>query len=134
MGLIEGSTEFLPISSTGHLIVTGSLIGFHDGKAKVFDIAIQTGAIGAVILVYWQRIWSTVCELPTQAKAQSFTRNVLIALLPAVALGLAFGKAIEETLFNANVASEAVIVRGVILWWAELRRATALRADTVGVL
>jgi len=60
MGLVEGLTEFLPISSTGHLIVTGSLIGFHDEKAKGFDIAIQTGAIFAVILVYWQRIAETL--------------------------------------------------------------------------
>jgi undecaprenyl-diphosphatase len=131
MGLVEGITEFLPISSTGHLIVTGSLIGFHDEKAKVFDIAIQTGAIGAVILVYWQRIWSTVCELPTQAKAQSFTRNVLIAFLPAVVLGLAFGKAIKENLFNANVVAVALIVGGVIIWWAEKRQATTVRVDSV---
>ena len=86
MGLVEGLTEFLPISSTGHLIVTGSLIGFHDEKAKVFDIAIQTGAIFAVILVYWQRINDTLRGLTSEVRAQRFTRNVLIAFFPAVIL------------------------------------------------
>ncbi|UFS56504.1 undecaprenyl-diphosphate phosphatase [Comamonadaceae bacterium M7527] len=131
MGLVEGITEFLPISSTGHLIVTGSLIGFHDDKAKVFDIAIQTGAIVAVVVVYWQRIWTTVSELPTQPQAQRFTRNVLIAFFPAVILGLSFGKAIKENLFNANVVAIALIVGGAIIWWAEKRQATTVRVDSV---
>jgi len=131
MGLVEGITEFLPISSTGHLIVTGSLIGFHDEKAKVFDIAIQTGAIFAVILVYWQRIWSTIRELPTQAKAQRFVGNVLIAFFPAVILGLAYGKAIKSHLFNANVVAVALIVGGVIIWWAEKRQKVTVRVDSV---
>ena len=131
MGLVEGITEFLPISSTGHLIVTGSLIGFHDEKAKVFDIAIQTGAIFAVILVYWQRIWSTIRELPTQAKAQRFAGNVLVAFFPAVILGLAYGKAIKSHLFNANVVAVALIVGGVIIWWAEKRQKVTVRVDSV---
>ena len=131
MGLVEGITEFLPISSTGHLIVTGSLIDFHDEKAKVFDIAIQTGAIFAVILVYWQRIWSTIRELPTQAKAQRFAGNVLIAFFPAVILGLAYGKAIKSHLFNANVVAVALIVGGVIIWWAEKRQKVTVRVDSV---
>ena len=72
MGIVEGLTEFLPISSTGHLILAGSLMGFVGGKAKVFEIAIQTGAIFAVILVYWQRIRDTVVALPTSAQARRF--------------------------------------------------------------
>ena len=131
MGLVEGLTEFLPISSTGHLIVTGSLIGFHDEKAKVFDIAIQTGAIFAVILVYWQRINDTLRGLTSEVRAQRFTRNVLIAFFPAVILGLAFGKAIKEHLFNANVVAIALIVGGAIIWWAERRQKTAVRVETV---
>ncbi len=67
MGVVEGLTEFLPISSTGHLILAGALLGLDDDKAKVFDIAIQTGAIFAVIIVYWQKIFITVVALPTQA-------------------------------------------------------------------
>ena len=84
MGIVEGLTEFLPISSTGHLILAGALLGFDDDKAKVFDIAIQTGAIFAVILVYWQKIRSTVVALPSQRQAQLFALNVAIAFTPAV--------------------------------------------------
>ena len=81
MGVVEGLTEFLPISSTGHLILAGALLGFDDDKAKVFDIAIQTGAIFAVIMVYWQKIRSTVVALPTQRQAQRLALNVLMAIL-----------------------------------------------------
>lgn len=78
MGIVEGLTEFLPISSTGHLILAGSLMGFVGGKAKVFEIAIQTGAIFAVMLVYWQKIRDTLVELPSSRQAQKFALNVLI--------------------------------------------------------
>lgn len=66
MGVVEGLTEFLPVSSTGHLILAGALLEFDDDKAKVFDIAIQTGAIFAVIIVYWQKIRDTLVALPTE--------------------------------------------------------------------
>jgi undecaprenyl-diphosphatase len=131
MGVVEGLTEFLPISSTGHLILTGALLNFSDDKAKVFDIAIQTGAIFAVILVYWQKIWQTVCDLPTQKQAQRFAINVLIAFSPAVILGLAFGKAIKAHLFIAPVVASTFIIGGFIILWAEKRQAT--RASTVRV-
>ena len=91
MGIVEGLTEFLPISSTGHLILAGSLMGFVGGKAKVFEIAIQTGAIFAVMLVYWQKIRSTLVELPTSRQAQKFAFNVLIGFLPAAVLALLVG-------------------------------------------
>ncbi|RZJ16659.1 MAG: undecaprenyl-diphosphatase, partial [Haliea sp.] len=99
MGVVEGLTEFLPISSTGHLILAGALLGFDDAKAKVFDIAIQTGAILAVIIVYWERIRATVVGLPSERQAQRFALHVLIAFLPAVVLGLLFGKLIKAHLF-----------------------------------
>ena len=79
MGVVEGLTEFLPISSTGHLILAGTLLNMTEAKYKVFDIAIQTGAIFAVILVYWQKIRATVLALPTQKDAQRLAINVLIA-------------------------------------------------------
>ena len=127
MGIVEGLTEFLPISSTGHLILAGSLLGFDGEKAKVFDIAIQTGAIFAVILVYWQKIRSTLISLPTDKQAQQFSLNVLVAFIPAVLLGLLFGKAIKAHLFTPVVVASAFIIGGFIILWAERRHA---REDT----
>ncbi len=122
MGIVEGLTEFLPISSTGHLILAGALLGFDDEKAKVFDIAIQTGAIFAVILVYWQKIRDTVAALPTEKKAQQFVLNVLVAFVPAVVLGLLFGKAIKANLFTPVVVASTFIIGGFIILWAEKRQ------------
>ena len=122
MGVVEGLTEFLPVSSTGHLILAGALLGFDNDKGKVFDIAIQTGAIFAVILVYWQKIRDTVLALPTEKQAQRFALNVLIAFLPAVILGLLFGKAIKAHLFTPVVVASTFILGGFIILWAERRQ------------
>ena len=119
MGIVEGLTEFLPISSTGHLILAGALLGFDDEKAKVFDIAIQTGAILAVIIVYWEKIKSTVVALPTQRLARRFAMNVLIAFFPAVLLGLLFGNAIKAHLFTPTVVASTFIIGGFIILWVE---------------
>ncbi len=119
MGLVEGLTEFLPISSTGHLILAGALLGFDDDKAKVFDIAIQTGAILAVVIVYWQKIKSTVMALPTQRLARRFALNVFIAFVPAVVLGLLFGKVIKAHLFTPIVVASTFIIGGLIILWVE---------------
>ena len=119
MGVVEGLTEFLPISSTGHLILAGSLLGMDDDKGKVFDIAIQTGAILAVIIVYWQKIFSTVVALPSQREAQRFALNVFIAFVPAVVLGLLFGKFIKAHLFTPTVVASTFIIGGFIILWAE---------------
>jgi undecaprenyl-diphosphatase len=123
MGIVEGLTEFLPISSTGHLILAGALLGFDDEKAKVFDIAIQTGAIFAVILVYWQKIRDTLVSLPTDKQAQQFALNVFVAFVPAVLLGLLFGKAIKANLFTPVVVASTFILGGFIILWAERRQA-----------
>jgi undecaprenyl-diphosphatase len=131
MGIVEGLTEFLPISSTGHLILAGSLLGFVDAKAKVFDIAIQTGAIFAVILVYWQKIRETLVQLPTEKKAQQFAINIAIAFLPAAILGLLFGKAIKENLFTPVVVASTFIIGGFIILWAEKRQQAAVRVNSV---
>ena len=131
MGVVDGLTEFLPISSTGHLILAGALLGFDDAKAKVFDIAIQTGAIFAVILVYWERIRATVAALPTQRQAQRFALNVLIGFLPAVVLGLLLGKAIKAHLFTPVVVASTFIVGGFIILWAERRQQAAVRIQSV---
>ncbi|MEN5181957.1 undecaprenyl-diphosphate phosphatase [Comamonas odontotermitis] len=131
MGVVEGLTEFLPISSTGHLILAGSLLGFDDAKAKVFDIAIQTGAIFAVILVYWQKIRSTLVALPSSRQAQKFALNVLIGFLPAVVLGLLFGKYIKAHLFTPTVVATTFILGGFIILWAEKRQVGHVRVQSV---
>ena len=131
MGIVEGLTEFLPISSTGHLILAGSLLGLDDAKGKVFDIAIQTGAILAVVLVYWAKIRDTVAALPRERSARRLALNVLIGFLPAVMLGLLFGKAIKEHLFTPAVVASTFILGGFIILWAEKRQQTAVRVQRV---
>ncbi len=119
MGVVEGLTEFLPISSTGHLILTGALLGFDDDKAKVFDIAIQTGAILAVVLVYWQKISDTLLNLASGRQAQRFALNVVVGFLPAGVLGFFVYKAIKNYLFNPGVVAGAFIIGGLIILWVE---------------
>lgn len=131
MGVVEGLTEFLPISSTGHLILTGALLGFDDDKAKVFDIAIQTGAIFAVILVYWQKIRDTVLGLTSSAQAQKFALNVTIGFLPAGVLGLTVYKIIKNNLFNPGVVAGAFIVGGLIILWVEKKAKPQPRIHSV---
>jgi undecaprenyl-diphosphatase len=131
MGIVEGLTEFLPISSTGHLILAGALLGFDDDKAKVFDIAIQTGAILAVIIVYWQKIRATLVALPTEAQAQRFAANVAIGFAPAVVLGLLAGKAIKAHLFTPTVVATTFILGGIVILWAERRPQSATRVHRV---
>jgi len=134
MGVVEGLTEFLPISSTGHLILAGSLLGFHDERAKVFEIAIQTGAIFAVIIVFWRRIWQTILGLPSQAKAQRFALNVVVGCVPAVVLGLLLGKAIKAHLFTPTVVALAFIVGAFVILWAERRAPSATRVVSLDEL
>jgi undecaprenyl-diphosphatase len=131
MGVVEGLTEFLPISSTGHLILAGSLLGFTDAKAKVFEIAIQTGAILAVIIVFWPRLRDTLVGLTSQRQAQRFALNVLVAFIPAVVLGLLFGKAIKAHLFTPVVVATTFILGGFIILWAERRTESATRIHSV---
>ena len=119
MGIVEGLTEFLPISSTGHLILTGALLGFDDERAKVFDIAIQSGAILAVIIVYWAKIRATIVNLPSSRRAQRFAANVFIGFLPAGIIGFTVYKAIKTYLFNPPVVAGAFIVGGFIILWVE---------------
>lgn len=122
MGVVEGLTEFLPISSTGHLILAGSLIGFTGEIAKVFEVAIQTGAMLAVIWEYRSRLGATLSGLPAREPwAWRFARNVVIAFIPAVVLGLAFGKAVKAHLFHPVPVALAFIVGGLIILWVEGR-------------
>ena len=133
MGIVEGLTEFLPISSTGHLILAGSLLGFHGEKMKVFEIAIQTGAIFAVMIVYRERLLTTMAGLGDDAKARRFALNVAIAFVPAVLLGLLFGKAIKAHLFTPAVVATTFILGGIVILWAE-RRPRPAAVDSVDAM
>lgn len=115
MGIVEGLTEFLPISSTGHLILVGELIDFTGEKEKVFGIAIQTGAMLAVIWQYRVKLIDTLVGLFSDSIAQRFVRNLLIAFMPAVILGLAFGSMIKAHLFSAVPVALAFIIGGFII-------------------
>ena len=121
MGIVEGLTEFLPISSTGHLILAASLLKFTGEKAKVFDIAIQTGAMLAVVWQYRRRLSDTVTGIATDPVAQRFALNVAVAFMPAVVLGLAFGKAIKAHLFHPVPVALAFVVGGLVILWVEAR-------------
>jgi undecaprenyl-diphosphatase len=125
MGIVEGLTEFLPISSTGHLILAASLLDFTGGAVKVFEVAIQTGAMLAVIWQYRERLARTFGGLGRDPVAQRFARNVLIAFLPAVAFGLLLGSAIKAHLFHPVPVALAFVVGGVIILWVERRHRAA---------
>ena len=133
MGIVEGLTEFLPISSTGHLILTASLLDFTGEKVKVFEIAIQAGAMLAVCWEFRVRIAAVLAGLFSDAKAQRFTLNLIIAFLPAAALGFLFNKAIKAKLFSAVPVALAFIIGGLIILWMERRNknAPAARVESV---
>jgi undecaprenyl-diphosphatase len=122
MGIVEGLTEFLPISSTGHLILAGSLLNFTGEKVKVFEIAIQAGAIFAVILEYRQRIASVLFGIGSDPKARRFALNVVIGFLPAAVFGFIFSKAIKTHLFSPAPVALAFIVGGIIILIVERRQ------------
>jgi len=123
LGIVEGLTEFLPISSTGHLILAGQLLDFNDEKGKVFEIVIQFGAILAVCWEFRHRIANIVRGLTTEPKAQRFAVNVIVATIPAIVLALVFGKWIKAHLFNPITVAMAFIVGGVVILLAEWREA-----------
>ena len=130
LGIVEGLTEFLPISSTGHQIIVADLLGFGGDRAMAFNIIIQLGAILAVVREYRRKILDVVVGLPKQAEAQRFTLNLLIAFFPAVILGVAFADVIHAYLFNPITVAVALVVGGVIMLWAE-RRVHLVAVETV---
>ncbi|MBS4098693.1 MAG: undecaprenyl-diphosphate phosphatase [Sulfuricella sp.] len=119
LGLVEGITEFLPVSSTGHLIVAGDLLDFNDDKGKVFEIVIQLGAILAVCWEFRERLFTVARGLGRDAAANRFVVNLLVAFMPAAVLGLAFHHAIKAYLFNPITVAIALIVGGLIIFWVE---------------
>ncbi len=121
MGLVEGFTEFLPISSTGHLILAGSLLNFTGEKVKVFEIAIQAGAMLAVIWEYRVRIGAVLGGLGSEPKARRIALNVVVGFMPAAVLGLLFNKQITAVLFKPVPVALAFIVGGLVILWVERR-------------
>ena len=130
LGVVEGLTEFLPISSTGHQIIVADLLNFGGERAMAFNIIIQLGAILAVVWEFRRKIIDVVVGLPTKPEARRFTTNLIIAVMPAVVLGVIFADVIHEYLFNPITVASALVVGGVIMLWAE-RRQHVIRAETV---
>jgi undecaprenyl-diphosphatase len=116
LGFIEGLTEFLPVSSTGHLILAGELVGFTDNSSVAFKIAIQLGAILAVLLVYWRRFWTVGTGLlKREAGAVAFTRNILLAFAPALVIGVVAYDTIRAAMQTPEIVAIALIVGGILI-------------------
>ncbi|HJV92254.1 MAG TPA: undecaprenyl-diphosphate phosphatase [Azonexus sp.] len=130
LGVVEGLTEFLPISSTGHLILAGDLLDFNDDRGKLFEIVIQSGAILAVVWEYRARIASVLRGLGRERLANRLVLNLAIAFMPLAVLGLAFKKSIEAHLFKPVPVALAFIVGAFVIIWAE-RRTHTIRVETV---
>ena len=122
LGLVEGLTEFLPISSTGHLIIAGSLLGFVGDRAKVFEIAIQSGAMLAVVWEYRARFGHAIAGIASDPVARRFAQNLVIAFVPAAALGFVLGKHIKALLFHPVPVAIAFIAGALVILWAERRQ------------
>ena len=129
LGIVEGLTEFLPISSTGHLILAADLLGFHGERAKVFEIVIQTGAMAAVVVEYRARFGRALAGVLTDRAAQRFWLHLAVAFLPAALLGLAFGSSIKAHLFSPVPVAIAFIAGAFVILWVEGRRLTVRVQD-----
>jgi len=130
LGIVEGLTEFLPISSTGHLILAGDLLDFNDDRGKLFEIVIQSGAILAVVWEYRERLLVVARGAFSDKAAQKFILNLFVAFLPLAILGLTFGKVIKANLFNPITVATTFILGAFVILWAE-KREHKIRVQTV---
>jgi undecaprenyl-diphosphatase len=119
LGLVEGLTEFLPVSSTAHLLLVGDLLGFNDGPGKVFEVVIQLGAILAVCWVYRVRFYDTAIHLRDSSRSRHFVRNIALAFLPSVVVGFFLHGFIKDHLFNPQVIALALVVGAMVILWVE---------------
>ena len=137
LGIVEGATEFLPVSSTGHLILVGAWINFESTESKVFEVVIQLGAILAVVWIFRQRVWQLITGAAQRDVVElALMRNLLIAFLPAAIIGGIFISAIKSLFFHPGVVVVMLILGGIIMIWVErpnsMRRApTALSIETI---
>jgi undecaprenyl-diphosphatase len=115
LGVVEGLTEFLPVSSTAHLLLLGDMLGFDGPPGKIFEIVIQMGAILAVCVVYWPKLWGAATGMFSDQRSRAFVRNVLIAFLPAMVIGATLYKYIKQMLEAPMVASVALVVGGIAI-------------------
>ena len=129
LGILEGLTEFIPVSSTGHLILMESALGFEGPPGRVFDIAIQLGAILAVIILYFHKLWSVVVGLPTSPAARHFATAILLAFLPAAMIGALAHSFIKSVLFSPWVVAVSLIVGGIAILLIERARPRATIHD-----
>ena len=136
MGLVEGITEFLPISSTGHLILAGQLLDFWTvEKRDMFAVAVQIGAIAAVIYEYWGKLWGALIgALTGQEQGRRLSLNLIIASVPIVIIGLSFGDVVKAYLFNAVTVAIALIVGGFVILWAERRPHQIVSQEVIGLI
>jgi undecaprenyl-diphosphatase len=123
LGVVEGLTEFLPVSSTGHLILVGDLLNFNDERGKAFEIIIQFGAILAVCWEFREKLLHVALSLKSSANSRRFVLLLLIASAPAMSLGLLFGKQIKSFLFSPIPVASALIIGALVIFWAERRQA-----------
>ncbi|HKW01670.1 MAG TPA: undecaprenyl-diphosphate phosphatase [Vicinamibacterales bacterium] len=133
MGVVEGLTEFLPVSSTGHLILAGDLLNFNTEKGKVFEIVIQTGALLAIVWEFRAKLFGVVADLPKDERARRFVVNLFVAFLPAAVLGLLFAKPIKAHLFQPIPVALAFIAGAIVILWAE-QRAHTVRVASVDAM
>ena len=126
LGVVEGLTEFLPISSTGHLILVGDLLDFNDERGKAFEVIIQFGAILAVCWEFREKLWKVASTIKTSAISRRFVINLLIASIPAMGLAFIFGKHIKAVLFSPIPVASAFILGALVIFWAEKRQQTVM--------
>ena len=130
LGIVEGLTEFLPVSSTGHLILAGSLLDFNDARGKLFEIVVQSGAILAVVWEFRRKIGTVLATAGRDAASRRLLANVAISFVPLATLGLLFGEALKAHLFNAPTVATSFILGGLVILWAE-RRTHRVRVTSV---